>query len=91
MLAVLYVSEGTRSAILNNLRCTANNGSGSVLGHSFVDAVYGRTSFFLLGDEVVSQALSLCNEAFSLIDYRQTEGSHPSLGVVDHVSFKNEY
>lgn len=60
---------------------------GGVLAHQFVDAVYGRTGFFLIGDNLIDRSLSLCQEAFKLISYDSIQGTHPCLGVVDHVCF----
>ena len=107
-LCIIYVSEGLKLNIIKELSQKAS--SGGPLVHSFVDATYGRTSFFLmgelshsqlmssidlnsasnftylLGDNLVNRSLELCKEAFKLISYDPLQGTHPALGVVDHVS-----
>ena len=88
MLCIVYVSEGVKKDVLRHLTDTAI--AGGRLAHSFPDAIYGRTSFFLTGDghRLADRAVTLCNEAFKLIDYRYTSGTHPALGSVDHVCFQ---
>lgn len=87
MLCIVYVSEGVKADILSHLAATAA-ADGGKLAHSFADQVYGRTSYFLTGDDLSSRALALCKEAFKHIDYRSVSGTHPSLGAVDHVCFQ---
>jgi hypothetical protein len=87
MLCIVYVSEGARTEVISHLRATAV-ANGGKLAHSFADPVYGRTSYFLTGGDLAGRALALCNEAFKLIDYRRTQGTHPALGAVDHVCFQ---
>jgi glutamate formiminotransferase len=40
----------------------------------------------ITGDNVVDRSVDLCKEAFQLITYDPMQGTHPALGVVDHVS-----
>jgi hypothetical protein len=87
MLCIVYVSEAARTDVISHLRTTAVTNGGK-LAHSFADPVYGRTSYFLTGTDLAGRALALCNEAFKLIDYRTTQGTHPALGSVDHVCFQ---
>jgi glutamate formiminotransferase len=84
-LCIVYVSEASRQAVIAELRQAATNGG--ILAHSFTDSVYGRTSFFLLGDNIIDRSLALCRNAFENIDYRFANGTHPALGVVDHVRY----
>ena len=88
MLCIVYVSEGVKKDVLRHLTDTAI--AGGKLAHSFPDAIYGRTSFFLTGEgpRLADRAVVLCNEAFKMIDYRCTTGTHPALGSVDHVCFQ---
>lgn len=83
-LCIVYVSEAARHSVIAELRRAA--ASGGVLAHSFTDSIYGRTSFFLVGDNIVDRSLNICKKAFDKIDYRFAQGTHPALGVVDHVS-----
>ena len=46
-LCVIYVSEGVKQNIIKQL--TQKASLGGPLVHSFVDATYGRTSFYLMG------------------------------------------
>ena len=85
-LCIVYVSEGSREAICNSLLQSAEIQS-AVLAHSFRDVVYNRTSFFFVGEEVASSAFEFCKVAFQALDYASHEGSHPTLGAIDHVCF----
>lgn len=40
----------------------------------------------ITGDNLVDRSVDLCKEAFQLIPYDPMQGTHPALGVVDHVS-----
>lgn len=61
------------------------------------DATYNRTSFYLLRDSapvgglltraVEEVALELCSEAAARLDLREHAGTHPAVGVVDHICF----
>ena len=48
-LCIIYVSEGLKTNVIKQLTDRAS--SGGPLVHSFVDAIYGRTSFYLMGEE----------------------------------------
>ena len=43
------------------------------------------------GDNLVDRSVDLCKEAFQLIPYDPMQGTHPALGVVDHVSTWTKY
>lgn len=87
-LCIVYVSEGIRNAVINKLRDTAVSSTNVLLAHSYQDSTYNRTSFFLLSDKsVYSHALKLCSEAYQMINFSDHSGTHPTLGVVDHVCF----
>lgn len=47
-LCIIYVSEGRKLNIIKQLTQKASSGGPFV--HSFVDATYGRTSFYLMGE-----------------------------------------
>ena len=40
----------------------------------------------ITGDNLVDRSVDLCKKAFLLIPYDPMQGTHPALGVVDHVS-----
>lgn len=46
-LCVIYVSEGVKQNVIEQLTQKAT--AGGPLVHSFIDATYGRTSFYLMG------------------------------------------
>ena len=89
VLCIVYVSSA-KTSILHRLGEVA----GHRLVHSFKDAVYNRTSFYLLQpfpaaveDSIAEDAWRLCNEAITQIDFSVHSGSHPTLGTVDHICF----
>lgn len=68
------------------LKSVANSQS-SRLVHSFEDAVYNRTSYYFLGGNLQESVLNLADAAFRSIDFTTHQGTHPTLGTVDHISF----
>ena len=50
VLAIVYVSEGVKKSILSTIRQTIQKQKHCLLGHSFRDVDYNRTSFFLLAN-----------------------------------------
>eukprot|EP01041_Mallomonas_annulata_P005432 gene5432-10896_t len=86
-LCIVYVSDGLRGEVIQRLRWTGSNKDNCILAHYFQDSTYNRTSFYLLGPKNVDVALDLCSEAISSIDFSAHSGTHPTLGVVDHVCF----
>eukprot|EP01031_Cornospumella_fuschlensis_P026196 gene26196-31633_t len=80
---IVYVSEALSNLILDQLKATICTNC----IHSFSDSVYNRTSFYLAGPNLVEKACLLCETAYELIDFQKHTGTHPSLGVVDHVCF----
>jgi Formiminotransferase domain, N-terminal subdomain len=50
-LCIIYVSEGRKLNIIKQLTQKASSGGPFV--HSFVDATYGRTSFYLMGEIIL--------------------------------------
>jgi Formiminotransferase domain, N-terminal subdomain len=53
-LCVIYVSEGVKQNVIDQLTQKAT--SGGPLVHSFIDATYGRTSFYLMGESILCTA-----------------------------------
>jgi glutamate formiminotransferase len=45
--------------------------------------------YLCIGDDIVEHSIDLCKEAFNSVSYDNIHGTHPALGVVDHVSFLN--
>lgn len=86
LLCVVYVSEGLRPAVTSLLKTAATSQS-SILVHSFEDKTYNRTSYYFLGGSIQESVLSFARTAFQSIDFTQHQGTHPTLGTVDHISF----
>jgi len=55
--------------------------------HKFQDCRYNRTSFSLVGSDIVDEALKFCKKAFELVNFDEHRGYHPSLGAIDHILF----
>ena len=90
--AIVYVSTSTPALLepLTQLAKSFVKERGTIFAHSFRDDEYRRTSFFLLdcnGVNLVKSASSLYASALGLMDFQQHEGSHPTLGVCDHITF----
>jgi glutamate formiminotransferase len=84
ILCIVYVSEAARPHIIDKLMSSVSH----CLIHTFKDVTYNRTSFYLLKPNTVEDAaVDLCVEATNHIDFEEHRGTHPSLGVVDHVYF----
>ncbi len=91
-LAIVYVSSSKESILgpLLTLSRSLKGIRGTVLAHSFRDEHYNRTSFFLVdkdGANLANSAAQLYESATSSLNFRDHRGSHPTLGVCDHVTF----
>lgn len=91
-LAIVYVSSSKEAVLgpLLSLSRSLRDTRGTVLAHSFRDEHYNRTSFFLVdtdGANLAYSAAQLYESAASSLNFRDHKGSHPTLGVCDHVTF----
>ena len=91
--AVVYVSEGKRARVVDVIervaRDAASRRRGVVLVNVFRDDVYNRTGFTFAGTEgrdVREASLDVARASLREIDMRTHGGTHPRVGVVDHVS-----
>lgn len=90
--AVVYVSEGRRTVVLDAIERVARDASLKnrvALVNVFVDREYNRTGFTLAGahtDGIANTALDIAKKSLELIDFSTHDATHPRLGVVDHVS-----
>lgn len=88
--AVVYVSEGRNSALLDSLAAAASATLANVgLIRQFRDPTYHRTGFTIGGKcprSVAKASLEISRRALLAVDLRMHEASHPRIGVVDHVS-----
>ncbi len=90
--AVMYISEGRRSAVLDTIEHVAREATASrrvALVNIFRDAEYNRTGFTLAGasvDDVRASVLQVAEASLQQLDLRTHEATHPRVGAVDHVS-----
>lgn len=87
--AVVYVSEGRNSALLDSLAAAAATLANVGLIRQFRDPTYHRTGFTIGGKcphSVAKASLEISRRALLAVDLRLHEASHPRIGVVDHVS-----
>jgi glutamate formiminotransferase len=84
ILCIVYVSEARNIAAIKHL----NSISKTHLLHSFSDTTYNRTSFYFTGsnEEILSPVVEFCTQAFDSIDFSVHNGTHPTLGAIDHIS-----
>jgi len=81
VVATVYVSEKNADRCLSIL----TKEKVKLLSH-FVDAAYKRCSYCVGGPGTSEAIIALAMDALERIDLRMHIGSHPRLGVVDHVS-----
>lgn len=75
--------------MIEAINSVATSSKDTVLGNLFVDEIYNRSNFTLLGDcpEALGKAvLDVSRFAITTIDLRSHSATHPRLGVVDHIS-----
>lgn len=83
VVSTVYVSEAALRTSLQALATTD-----ALLLSCFSDAAYERSSYCIGGtaSEVRAGVLSVVRAAVGRLDMRQHSGTHPMIGVVDHVS-----
>eukprot|EP00271_Cylindrocystis_brebissonii_P014622 TRINITY_DN36037_c0_g1_i1.p1 TRINITY_DN36037_c0_g1~~TRINITY_DN36037_c0_g1_i1.p1 ORF type:complete len:367 (+),score=35.22 TRINITY_DN36037_c0_g1_i1:255-1355(+) len=99
--ANIYVSEGKNTSVISQItdkvtfRRSRSKSEESFphcalasVVHLFKDESYNRTGITVCGPErsLREAVVALASAAFDLIDLRLHEGTHPRLGVVDHIS-----
>jgi glutamate formiminotransferase len=92
----LYISEGRNSSIVEAIDRAAKNHK-VVIINKYVDEIYNRTNYTLVAHSSTNSLLdiiplqnaviAMVKTAFDMIDLRLHEGTHPRLGVVDHICF----
>jgi glutamate formiminotransferase len=85
-LVIIYVSEGLKLPCFQTLKSQFSSKT-ALLAHSFKDVVYNRTSFYFVGHDMLSSIYGICNELFSILNFSNHNGLHPTLGAVDHICF----
>ena len=92
-LAILYVSTSKPASIvpLSNLCSCLKSSRGTHFAHTFSDVAYNRTSFYLVDTDPTNLATSACELFKSVVDspldFAKHTGTHPTLGILDHISF----
>lgn len=84
----VYVSKGQDGAVIQQLKEAASLADVRV-ADVFCDEPYDRSNFVLVSDskrQLIKAAVALSKTAIQCIDMKSYQGSHPSLGAVDHLS-----
>ena len=84
VVSTVYVTEACVKA---SLACLAATRGGRLLYH-FKDEAYERSSYCIGGapEAVAESVVALTRDALARVDFRDFRGSHPTLGVMDHVA-----
>ncbi|XP_050205541.1 uncharacterized protein LOC126655404 isoform X1 [Mercurialis annua] len=93
----VYISESRNKAALESIEKAAKLFPQAPIVNKFEDAAYNRVGYTLVTDlslkpssdsrPLESAVLAMVKAAFEAIDFGQHSGSHPRLGVVDHICF----
>lgn len=88
----LYVSESRNKSALEAVERAARLFPEAPIVNKFEDAIYNRVGYTLVSENPTSTALKdavleMVKAAFQAIDLERHCGSHPRLGVVDHICF----
>lgn len=93
----LYISESRNKAALESIERAVKLLSGARIINKFEDEAYNRVGYTLvsmLPPNLSSSNCSLKDVAFEMVkaaliavDFNSHSGSHPRLGVVDHICF----
>eukprot|EP00257_Ricinus_communis_P025487 XP_025012901.1 uncharacterized protein LOC8284963 [Ricinus communis] len=93
----VYISETRNKAALASIEKAAKLFPQAPIINRFEDATYNRVGYTLVSSlapkpssgscSLRSAVLAMVKAAFEAIDFEQHSGSHPRLGVVDHICF----
>lgn len=89
----VYISESRNKAALNLIERAAKRHSEAAIINKFVDETYNRVGYTLVSKltsgmcPLRSAVLALVKAAFGAVNLELHCGSHPRLGVVDHICF----
>ncbi|CAN0914915.1 Glutamate formimidoyltransferase [Linum grandiflorum] len=94
----VYISESRNKAALDAIERAAKSFPETPIINKFEDATYNRVGYTLVGrltptsssldsSPLKSSVFSMVQAAFETIDLEHHAGSHPRLGVVDHICF----
>lgn len=93
----VYISESRNKAALESIEHAAKLFPQAPIVNKFEDATYNRVGYTLVSSltpkpsldsyPLKSAVLAMVKSAFEAIDLEAHCGSHPRLGVVDHICF----
>lgn len=93
----VYISESRNKAALESIERAAKRFPDAPIINKFTDEVYNRVGYTLVSklpsqpsgksSSLRNAVLNMVKAAFSAIDFNSHCGSHPRLGVVDHICF----
>ncbi|KAJ6797078.1 Uncharacterized protein M6B38_110075 [Iris pallida] len=88
----LYISESRNAVALESIERAASLFPEAVIVNRFKDEAYNRVGYTLISNSFDACPLkkavySMVDAAFGAIDLELHSGSHPRLGVVDHICF----
>lgn len=93
----VYISESRNKAALDSIERAAKFFHEAPIINKFTDEVYNRVGYTLVSKlpsepsvqscSLRSAVVTMVKAAFSAIDFDSHCGSHPRLGVVDHICF----
>lgn len=93
----LYISESRNKAALESIERAAKLLRDTKIINKFEDETYNRVGYTLVSKlspklssdpcPLKDAAFAMVNSAFKAIDFNMHSGSHPRLGVVDHICF----
>lgn len=92
----LYISESRNRVALESIERAAKLFPPAAIVNKFEDETYNRVGYTLVSElpqqpsdscPLKNAVFAMVRAAFEAIDFEQHQGSHPRLGVVDHICF----
>ncbi|KAF5753354.1 putative 5-formyltetrahydrofolate cyclo-ligase, Glutamate formimidoyltransferase [Helianthus annuus] len=86
----LYISEARNKLALESIERAAKQFPDAPIVNEFKDETYNRVGYTLVSlssDSLKNAVFSMAKAAYEVIDLDLHTGSHPRLGVVDHICF----
>ncbi|KAI7741960.1 hypothetical protein M8C21_008673 [Ambrosia artemisiifolia] len=86
----VYISESRNKSSLESIEGAAKLFPEAVIVNKFVDETYNRVGYTLVSqssDSLKNAVFSMLKAAYEAIDFDLHTGTHPRLGVVDHICF----
>lgn len=87
----VYISETRNKSALDSIERAAKLFPAAALVNKFEDETYNRVGYTLVSKsdscELKDAVFSMVKAAFEAIDFELHSGSHPRVGVVDHICF----